>query len=104
MAKGNGNPLLQNISGHIGKEIVIKQYGNRTVITRYPHMRKRKPTALKNIYEGRFKEAIKYARSILCNKKLKQQYQAKIGPGKRVYNQAISEYLIAEKIKGRNKQ
>ena len=93
MASGEGNLLLQNIRGHIGKELVIKQYGNKIVITKYPRIRKQKPTALKKIYEARFAAALKYARAILRNDELKKQYKARLKPGQRVYNYAISEYL-----------
>jgi hypothetical protein len=28
--------LLKNLSGHIGKELVFKRYGNKTVVAKYP--------------------------------------------------------------------
>ena len=99
MAKGNGNLLLKNISGHIGKELVIKQYGNKTVIARYPNMPKHKPSKIKTVYENRFKDAIIYAKAILADKVLKAKYEAKLQPGQRVYNYAISEYLLEAKCK-----
>ncbi|HMK03550.1 MAG TPA: hypothetical protein VK489_05140 [Ferruginibacter sp.] len=96
MAKENEALLLKDIRGHIGKQIVVKQYADKTVVTKFPSMPKHKATELKAVYEGRFKEAIKYAKDILMDKNLKASYQAKLPPGKRVYNAAISEYLHQE--------
>ena len=93
MAKGEGNLLLSNMHGRIGKEFVIKRCGNKTVIACYPRIPKHKPTELKKIYEDRFAAALKYARTILCNTELLKQYKAKVKPGQRVYNYAISEYM-----------
>jgi hypothetical protein len=97
MAHGKGNFLLQGISGNLGKEIVIKQYGAYTVIGRFPRMPKKKATPLRDLYEDRFKEAVKYAQAILANRELKQQYALKVKPGQRIYNYAIKEYMTLAK-------
>ena len=34
--------FLQKLSGHIGKELVFKQYGDKTVVSKHPNMTKRK--------------------------------------------------------------
>ena len=104
MAKGDGSLLIKHISGQIGKQFVIKQYADKTVITAYPVRNKRKPTELQKIYGKRFTEAIKYAQGIIRNRELKKQYQLKLGPSKRVYNYAISEYLKEAKRKDRSNQ
>ena len=97
MAKGNASLLLSGISGQIGKQIVVKQYADKTVIAAYPHSNKKEPTALKKVYEERFRQADLYAKAIVRNPSLKALYQLRIGPGKRVYNFAVSEYLLHEK-------
>ena len=33
--------LLKDLSGQIGKEVVFKQYGNKTVVSKYPNMSRR---------------------------------------------------------------
>ena len=93
MAKVESSVLLQHIRGKIGKQVVIKQYADKTVITAYPQTVRRKPGYVKKVFEDRFADAIKYAKAIICNRELKQAYQAKMKPGQRVYNYAISEYL-----------
>ena len=99
MARGNDSLFLKNISGRIGKQVVIKQYADKIVIAAYPGKphRGRPKTELKKVYESRFKEAVKHARRIIANPVLKAEYQAKLPPGKRVFNFAIQEYLLLEK-------
>lgn len=99
MATGSGNLLLDTFSGGIGKQIVVKRYVNKIVLAAYPRKYKRTLTPLKDIYESRFKEAIKYARSIIRNNDLKKQYECRLKPGQRLYNYLISEYLLEEKRK-----
>jgi hypothetical protein len=38
MARTDSNALLKGFSGAIGKQIVVKQYGDKTVISKYPDM------------------------------------------------------------------
>ena len=99
MARGDGNLILQNMRGSIGKELVVKQYADKIVLAKYPRnsrrkgKRKIKPTPLKKIYEGRFAEALKYSRAIRCNIQLSKKYRARLKPGQRLYNYLISEYM-----------
>jgi hypothetical protein len=93
MAKGTGNLLLQNISGKLGKELVIKQYHNKTVIARYPYIPKQTLTPLKKIYQARFREALKFAREVRSNPQLRKHYEQFLQPGQRLYNYCIGHYL-----------
>lgn len=99
MATGTGNLLLDKFSGGIGKQLVIKQYTGKIVIAKYPREYKRSPSRLKDIYESRFKQAIKFARSVRADEELTKKYKAKLKPGQRLYNYLISEYLLEEKRK-----
>lgn len=94
MASGKGNLILAGISGSLGKEWLVKQYkGGRIVFTRYPEKIKRPYTKLRALREGWFAAAVKYAQAINSNQELKKAYEAKVKPGQRVYNYAISEYM-----------
>ena len=93
MARGDGNILLKGIKGRIGKELVIKHYGDTIVIAKYPRETKHKPTNLKKIYESRFAAAIKFSRAVRSNNELIKQYKAKLKPGQRLCDYLISEYL-----------
>jgi hypothetical protein len=92
MAIANLNALFKELKGALGKQIVIKQYKGKTVITSYPSTKKRKPTKLQTIYRDDFAKGVKYAQDILANPAKKKAYAKKTSPGQSVYNYAIAEY------------
>lgn len=93
MAQGKASVLLHKMRGQIGKQIVVKQYGNKTVITAYPDMSGIKPSKLQKQKRKRFAAAIAYAQSIIHDPVRKAAYAKKLKKGQRVYNAAIREYL-----------
>ncbi len=93
MARTNSNIVLHELSGHIGKQLVIKQYANGTVVSRYPDMSNIKPSKKQKEKRSRFSEAVAYARAILRDPQQKAAYQAKLKAGETVYHKAIREYL-----------
>lgn len=97
MAQSLKSLLLHQIKGQIGKQIVVKQYGNKTVITSYPDMSKVKPSKLQQVKRKRFSEAVAYARAINNDPGRKALYARKLKKGQRVYNYAIKEYLKRNK-------
>jgi hypothetical protein len=92
----SANLLLRNVQGHIGKEFVVKKYGKKTVITRYPDMSGIKPSKLQKVKRSRFAEAVAYAQTIIRNPVLKTQYAKKVKKGQSVYHYAIKEFLRRE--------
>lgn len=92
MATGNLNVLFKELKGALGKQIIIKQYKNKTVITAYPVTIKRKPTKLQTVYRNDFTKAVKYAQDIVRTPAKKKAYAKKVKPGQTVYNFAIAEY------------
>lgn len=93
MAKTGNNPLLHQLRGQIGKQIVIKQYNNKTVVTAYPDMSAVKPSKLQKARRKTFAKAVAYARAINNDPAKKAQSGRKVKKGQRVYNYAIREYL-----------
>ena len=87
------NNLLKGLRGHIGKRMVFKQCGDKTVVTAYPDIRHKKKSELRDLKRGWFKDAVAYAQKIVHNPELKKQYQEKMKKGKSVYHYAIQEYL-----------
>lgn len=93
MAKSDNNILLQQLRGAIGKQLVIKQYGDKTVITAYPDTpKKKRRSALQKLQQDEFKAAVKYAQAILRDPVKKKAYAKKVKKGQLVYHYAISEY------------
>ena len=93
MARSTTSVLLHKMRGSIGKQIVVKQYGNKTVITAYPDMSNVKPSKLQKQKRRKFAAAIEHARSIINDPVKKAAYAKKLKKGARVYNAAIKEYL-----------
>jgi hypothetical protein len=97
MARSASNPVLNKVSGQIGKQIVLKQYGDKTVVTQYPDMSRVKPSPLQKYKRNVFKEAVAYARSINSDRLLKTEYLKKVKSGESVYHYALKEYLKQNK-------
>ncbi len=96
MAQGKASVLLHKMRGQIGKQIVVKQYGNKTVITAYPDMSGIKPSKLQKQKRKRFAAAIAYAQSIIHDPVRKAAFAKKLKRGERVYNAAIREFLKSQ--------
>jgi hypothetical protein len=96
MAISNNNILLQQLSGSIGKQLIIKQYANKTVVTAYPKRSKKKkqPSEAQKLAQEQFKAAVKYAREILKDPEKKKLYENKVKKGQLVYHYLISEYKV----------
>jgi hypothetical protein len=59
--------LPDNVSGGIGKQLVFKQYKDKTVVTSYPDMSNVKPSKLQKQKRSLFAEAVAYAQNINRN-------------------------------------
>jgi hypothetical protein len=90
MKKGSS---LFKISGAIGKKIVIKQYSDGEVITKFPDMSGIIASAGQRNCRNLFKEAVAFARAINNDPEKKKLYMKKAGRNRTVFNAAISEYM-----------
>ena len=93
MARAADNLLLQGFSGAIGKQIVVKRYGDKIVITKFPDMSSVKTSANQKLRRSVFTEAVAYAKAIIRDPKKKAAYQKQLKKGQRVYQAAVSEYM-----------
>ena len=93
MARSESNVLLHQVSGQIGKQIVVKRYGKKTVISAYPDMSRVKPSKLQKVKRKSFADAVAYAKAINNDPVKKALYKKKAKKGQRVFNYAIKEYL-----------
>lgn len=89
--------LLQNLRGGVGKQLIFKQYGDKTVVTSYPDMSRVKPSEQQKKGRKLFAEAVAYARAINRNPEQKAAYAKKLKPGESVYRFALKEYLAQHK-------
>lgn len=93
MAESVNSILLHNLRGQIGKQLVIKHYGKKTVVTAYPDMSNVKPSKLQKAKRNDFAEAVAYAQGILHDPVKKKAYAKKLKKGKSVYHAAITEWM-----------
>ena len=93
MAKGDNSILLRQVRGQIGKQIVVKHYGKKIVITSYPDMSRIKPSKQQQANRKLFAEAVSFARDIQNDPEKNALYKRRVKKGQTVYNCAISEYL-----------
>jgi hypothetical protein len=88
------NLIMQKLSGHIGKEIVFKQYGDKTVVTRYPDMSKRVLSEKQLRINEIMQEANWAAKEILASETLRNEAQVRLNTTRnRLYTALIKEYF-----------
>jgi hypothetical protein len=93
MARVKNNDLTENLSGKLGRQLVFKTYSYGTVVSRYPDMSKVKLSTKQKKSNALFAEAVAYARGVLADAVKRKKYEAKLKPGKTVYNAALSDYM-----------
>ena len=69
----SGRILMQKLSGHLGKQIVFKQYGDKTVVTKYPDMSKRVLSPAQRRINEIMQEANYEAKRILASEALRAE-------------------------------
>jgi hypothetical protein len=81
------------LQGALGKEIVFKQYADKVVVTKYPDMRRVKPTALQKAQRNLLKQANEYAQQVLRDPALKAAMEKELLPGESVYHKAKKAFF-----------
>ena len=88
------NLLLKHLSGHLGKEIVFKQYGDKTVVSKYPNMTRRKLSPKQLEVNETMENANYAAKTILADKELKDAAQVRLNvTTNKLYTALIKEYF-----------
>jgi len=93
MARVRKNSIFEAISGTIGKEIVFKQYRDKTVVSKYPDMSKVKASPLQTIQRNKIKEANAYASAVKRDPELRARYEKELRQGESVFHKAKKDYL-----------
>ncbi|MFC4230503.1 hypothetical protein ACFOW1_01275 [Parasediminibacterium paludis] len=86
----------KSLQGTLGKQLVFKQYGDKTVVTAYPDMSHIVPSDLQKESRNKFKEAVAFAKQVVRDVNLKAVYGAKAKPKQTVYHCALQAYLKGE--------
>ncbi len=92
MAEVKSNIITQGMSGAIGKQIVFKRYGNRTIVSAMPDMSKVVKSKKQKAENSKFSNAIAYARSQMADPVSKAEYKAKAQGMQKPHNIAIADF------------
>lgn len=88
------NPLWTGAEGYRGailKQIVFKQYNDKTIVTKYPDMTAIVPTEKQQRKRSRFADAVVYAKEIIADPVKKANFP--VSGARNVYQAAIKHYL-----------
>ena len=89
--------LLKLLSGQMNKEIVFKQYGDKTVISKYPDMSKRTFTDKQLQVQEKMYEAHFTAKGIMANEELANAAQVRLNVTRnKLYTALIKEYFKSQ--------
>lgn len=102
MAEVKSNIITQGMSGAIGKQIVFKRYGNRTIVSAMPDMSKVVKSKKQKAENSKFSNAIAYARSQMADPVSKAEYKAKAQGMQKPHNIAIADFYNAPEIRSIN--
>lgn len=91
---------LGALQGTLGKELVFKQYADKTVVSKYPDMRRVKPTERQKVQRVLMKEANAYAQRILRDPEQRVVIEKSLLPGETVYHKA-KKLFFAERKRGK---
>ena len=95
------NILLKKLSGHLGKQIVFKQYGDKTVVSAYPDMSNRKLSPKQLRVNAIMEEANYNAKMILADEELRIAAQVRLNVTRnKLYTALIREYFKAVQSAG----
>ena len=77
-------------------DIVIKRYGDKTVVSKYPDMSNIIPSDSQKEKRSRFADAVSYAKTINSSEILRIDFLKRVGDVKSVYQSALKEFLQRE--------
>ena len=88
------NILLRKLTGHIGRQLVVKQRGDKTIITKYPDMSRRKLSPKQKRVNEMMLEANAEAKRIIDDERLRNEAQVKLNVTRnKLYTALIKEYF-----------
>ena len=92
------NLLLKSLSGQIGQQLVIKQYGEKTVVSKYPDMSRRKLSPKQKQVNQTMKDANYRAKKIMANDDLRSEAQVRLNVTlNKLYTALIKEFFQSSK-------
>jgi hypothetical protein len=100
MATVQVNPIINGLSGMLGRTIVFKNLRGKTIVTSCPRPPK-KQSEQQRINRSKFRQATYYARTAMLDEAKKAYYQKKAKKLKlpNAYTAAITDYMRSPQLK-----
>lgn len=99
MAIATENILVRNIYGGVGKQVVFRQRGEKTIMAKWPSIDKnRKPTPGQSAAQLAFQKAVYFAQYVRRDEKLTAIYKKLARKGQSIYHAAISDAKMAPEL------
>ena len=99
MAIATENILVRNIYGGVGKQVVFRQRGDKTIMAKWPSIDKdRKPTPGQSAAQSAFQAAVYFAQHARKDEKLIAIYKKLARKDQSVYHAAISDAKVAPEL------
>ena len=90
------NPMFVGIRGTVGRNMVLKHYATRIVLSRKPVFRNRIFTEAQRASQERFREATRYAKRLMADPRAREAYRRKAEQsGKPIMSLIVGDYLGA---------
>lgn len=97
----SNNLLVGKLSGHLAKQIVFKQYGDKTVVSAYPDMSRRKLSPKQLRVNSIMEEANYEAKRIMADEELRHTAQVRLNvTSNKLYTALIKEYFKTAQAAG----
>lgn len=98
--------LFQGFSGNIDRQLLYRQCGGKTVVSKFPDRSAVIYSEKQKQERRRFADAVSFARVIIANQGLKQDYSIKAAVlgFRSAWNVAIAEYMSDQPLKVRKKK
>ena len=88
------NLLLKHLSGQLGKQLVIKQYTDKTVVAKYPDMSSRKLSKKQRQMALMMEDANDNVRTIMASEATRNAAQVRLNVTRnKLYHALIREYF-----------
>jgi hypothetical protein len=98
MAESKNNYVMYGMSGKLGKLLVFRQRGGKTIAMAVPN-RSAAFTQEQLEVQSKFKEAATWARGILLNPENRKYYNSQATGGQSAFNMAIADWFTDPEIK-----
>lgn len=91
----SNNPLMTGVRGHIGKQVVYRKHGDKTIVCAYPDMSNRKLSKAQKKQNNVMKTAHAEVRKIKANDKLRIEAQLRLNvPREKLHQALLKEQML----------